>query len=228
MYSCDFCETEFEDDKYHIKSKTHILNILKYNGRELTKELKIKYFTYCCFLNNCDFFSNFYPHFDKHKKSLIHNKSEEECKENISNTLKQNHIKGDKIEEYFVELYKKYDEIEEVKRIGQTGNTFDILLKFKNEDNYRCIQIKTIKIYEKKRSIEYRINVGRNKNYKDDTLIVCSNKDFNFFVLIPYEKIKHLSDNISISYTEKGKYYKYSYLIVKNQFFRTCEERKKS
>lgn len=202
---CNIITKSKYDYERHCKTKGHILHEVENTGFELTKELIMELFKYYC--EKCNYYTNDDLSWNTHTDGNKHLMSNKEHKKFIKESTKYSIDKGDNLEEYFVKLYKECKDIEDVQRIGQLGGKYDIKIKYQDENYYRGIQCKTIKI----KPDEYRIGVGTAK-YKDDTLIICSDDKRNFFIMFPYNVIKHLkSNNVSVKYEQGMKYYPYCY-----------------
>lgn len=120
-----------------------------------------------------------------HLKSLKHNMTSGDFKERLKQNGKQTITKGDNKEMFVVDILKSLD-FENVIREGQTGNKFDIFVKFKDESYYRGIQIKTLS-YE---SDSKRFRIMPNKTgYEEDTLIVTVDNSKAYFAIIYYREM---------------------------------------
>lgn len=121
---------------------------------------------------------------------------------------------GNDTEQFVVDILKKlmkqYDDIEKVKRIGFSGSKYDIKIKFKGEDFYRAIQVKTL---TKHHGNAYFFHIG---SYEDDAIIVAVNKKKNKFMIVPFEKIKHNKGVLEISFkNQKCKFKEYKFTNIK-------------
>jgi len=211
---CIICNNKMINDTYtkkrHLKSKTHISNKTKISNIELSDDIQYKYH---CWEHN--YHTNRLENINIHMDGKLHTMTKEEYKEYKeyrSNLGYKSHKIGDELEEYMTKIYKKCDDIEDVKRIGQTSNTYDIKIKYKNEDFYRGIQVKSI---SKNKRNDYAM--GIRGNYKDNTLLIGSNIERTFFVIIPYLIVKKLSTNVGFTYKKETDYYEYCYIDI-NKF----------
>jgi hypothetical protein len=205
--SCDFIATRKDHFDRHCKSKSHIFRESEITGIPLTKDLLMELFEHYC--EKCDYYTNEEFCWKNHLTGNKHNMEKEEYKNFRREQSKNSTEKGDKLEQYFCEIYRECKDIEDVKNIGHTGNKYDIIIKYKDEQKYRAVQSKSLQILPD----EYKIGIGNSK-YDDDTLIISSDPDRKFFVIIPFLVIKNRSSSISISYEKGTKYYPYCYDTV--------------
>lgn len=214
---CDITFTTKNSLQVHEDSAKHFQFVMKKDEIKITDELILEYYSNYCIEHG--YYTNDDEKFDIHMNGNLHILSQEENKKRLKEINKDNCKKGDDLEKYFVELYKQDKNINEVKRIGQYGSSYDIILKYKNEKIYKGVQIKLVR---KINNISYAISLTGKKlyknnedkkiyKYKDDTLIICSDIDHKFFVIIPYSKLKHLSQGTVFTMSKGSDYYQYCY-----------------
>lgn len=188
----------------HSRTIKHISN--KLENKDLTEEMIENEYDYHCWKHN--YHTNIFEHYNLHMDGKLHTMTSEDHKKYKSDLGYNAHKIGDELEEYFTEIYKKCNDIEDVKRIGQTSNLYDIKIKYKDEDFYRGIQVKSISINNE---------MGIRGNYEDNTLLIGANIERTFFAIIPYSIVKHLKKHAGLTYKEGTVYYEYCY-IDKNKF----------
>lgn len=159
-------------------------------------------YTYNC--DPCDFHSNVSYDWERHKETNKHNMTKEELKQHNYEKGLENLDKGDALEDYFVNLYKEFEELDDVVRIGFTSNKYDIKIKFKDEEKYRGIQVKS---FSKKKN-QYEISLGT--SYDDNTLIVSSDSEHKTFIIFPYKDFKN-KKVITMRFIKGTLYYQYFY-----------------
>jgi hypothetical protein len=103
---------------------------------------------------------------------------------------------GDDIEDYILSRLILNTDLKCVSIIGNTGNTFDIVFKFKDDELCHVLQSK--KLSRVKDGPSYAIPLTA--EYGDDTLIVGANIEDKVYYFIPFSKVKHLS-KVSFSFS---------------------------
>lgn len=121
------------------------------------------------------------------------------------NIVKKNHfLIGDETEIYIENLLRQKG-IDQVKRIGYTGNKYDIIYRFYG-DMYRCLQVKTL-ICKSHENDTWVVNFGT-QTYEDDTLIVLVNEHKTRFCLMFFEELS--SSSLYLSFKKNYKYNLYT------------------
>lgn len=200
--TCDYIAPSEYLLKIHNKGKNHILHELENTGFKLTRELIIELFEYYC--KKCNYYTNYNNCWNTHLKGNKHLMSTEEYKKYLTERGKKLISKGDELEQFFALMLKECKDIEKVEILGFTGNKYDISVKYKDENYFRGIQIKSFKI---KSDNGYDVKLGK---YENDTLIVASNHEHKIFIMFLYE-IANNKNSITFTYGNGNTYNKYIY-----------------
>lgn len=177
-FKCELCNVAYNNrSKYtrHLNSNKHKLN--NPNNTELIIEFKCELCNVTC--NNSDAYM-------KHLKTKKHNMNPEEHKEMLKQMGKNANIHGVDNELFMISLLETLD-FENVVHVGNTANMFDICVKFKDEDYYRGLQIKTLVHYH---TDNYYAIVSGQNGYEDDTLIIAVTNNKDKYVLMFYNEMK--------------------------------------
>lgn len=212
---CNFSAKYKSNYEAHMKRTTHVLDkISKIDDSELIKGYNEETSEYGC--EKCGFFSQSKSLYETHLLTSKHILSEEELKIKLSENGKNCILDGDKVELFTVDILKTLD-FEDVNHQGHTGNNFDVFIKYKNEDKYRGLQIKTLSLKKVNvygiNSFEVKIN---NCRYENDTLIVAVNLEFNKYALVFVRDLNNKS--ISLTKNNSNKLYDDLELFKKDLF----------
>src|SRR5271169_5175535 len=104
----------------------------------------------------CNYDTNNDSLWKSHLESNKHKLSKKEYREYKNKVLEE----SEQLQDYFTEMFKEFDEIESSENIGAIGGKFDVKIKFKNENFYRGIQVKTFTFVRN----QYSITLGKKKN----------------------------------------------------------------
>ena len=107
-------------------------------------------------------------HIKSTKKTKKHTMSSDEYKKYLSQRARDSMMHGEENELFMLNLFKTLD-FEDVIHSGNSANTFDIFVKFRDEDYYRGIQVKTLSYYLEGNCYVITSNKA---GYDNDTLIV--------------------------------------------------------
>lgn len=110
--------------------------------------------------------------------------------------------KGDETEQFVAEIMRGFKNVEDIKVIGNTGNMFDIIYKYPN-DEYRAIQVKTL---SKDNYSQDTWRVKIDQKYLQDTLIVLVNQERTRFGLIVFGNVTTTTISLGYKKLNKGKY----------------------
>ena len=182
-----------------------------WNGYRLNCEHNLdQYRCQTCALSpyKCEKCGYFFPSnstYQLHLKSDGHNLSQEEKKEKLSALGKNALTVGDSVEKYIDSVLRTNPEIETVERMGNTGNTFDTIFKFRHETILRGIQTKAM-TRDAHITGYYAIHVD--SKYEDDTILTGANLEDSVYFVVPYSLVKKLT---KICFTPEGKWASYLY-----------------
>lgn len=129
---------------------------------------------------------------NNHKKTDLHNLSKLEKNEKMKQSYKNSIIKGNSLEEYFVNKLSKY--VQDIEQVND-NSTIDIIFKLENETFYRALQCKTLR---KDLYSPSCFTFKSSSNYNDDLLILAANIENNIYTYFFYEEIKN-KKTVSIS-----------------------------
>lgn len=137
---------------------------------------------YTC--EKCDFSCITNIQRDAHMTSDKHLLSGEELKQKQIESGKNATKIGDTVENYIDSILMLHPDLVNLKRIGNSANKFDTIIKLKGEDCFRGIQTK--KMTKNKNSNSFYYNLR--STYFDDTIIVGVNIEIVFILLFRIEK----------------------------------------
>jgi len=181
LYKCVKCNffTDRRDRMItHLKSKGHKLDMSTFPPEDIfnyfVKDLNL----FKC--EKCNMSTLRKDSMAKHLRTIKHNSSVEEYKEIQVKKGNQNMLDGDDKEFIIVDILKELD-FEEVIHIGYTGSIYDIIIKYKDENFLRGLQVKSL---VKNREVESFVVRPNNCGYPNETLIIGINTDLNVYALL--------------------------------------------
>jgi hypothetical protein len=200
-------------------------NHLQTDKHKIIHGIKLTIKKYRCNDCGCSFHSKY--SYKLHLQTFKHLLTTEEYKILKQNMGKRTIKIGDECEKFIRDIYKESKQIENVESIGQTGNTFDIVINFiEDPDIIRGIQVKHLTYKSRDKSYNLDIRKGQ---YPKNTLIVGMNTKDKIFCLFHVEEVK--VKYISIRPKSKSTIYKkFIYTLDKFEQFKLdlIEKSKKS
>lgn len=132
--------------------------------------------------------------------------SEEALKEKQRQMGKKSMAVGDEVEDRIESILSTNPEIEYVHGMGNTGNKFDTIFKFRTESCIRGIQIKAMT-----KSNIYKDNyiVACGSGYENDTILTGINLEDGVYFVMTYDVVKDAKT--TICFTPDGKWAPYFY-----------------
>lgn len=167
-----------------------------------------------CPTENCNSSFNKQSDLDIHMNGVTHGMTVEEKKEFNIKRGHESNKKGFINEKYVFKLMKKFDNIEKVKSLGNTGNIYDIKYKINNEEISRYLQVKTIG--KTKLLNSYKYSMETPNKYDNNTLLVGVDVEKKLFALV---FMKDIIDIPCITY------YPNSVKSSQNKFFYTDKKK---
>lgn len=123
--------------------------------------------------------------YSRHLQSDKHKMDKTEYKEKLRQQGLTSILNGEDNEHFILEVLKIFD-FENVVHLGHTANRFDIFVKFRDEEFYRGLQIKTLTHCSENNN--YTINSNRS-GYENDTLIIAVSNDKTRYALLFYSEM---------------------------------------
>jgi hypothetical protein len=182
---CDFENSKINTISRHVKGEQHktigkkeLLNIDEFFDE---KEQK-----YIC--KKCNYSTEDEYCMRRHTKSEKHILDSEELKERRKQNGHLANQTGEETELFILNLLKELN-FENVIHSGYYNSFFDILVKLKDEDYYRGIQVKTLQKNKTVATESYGIDCQNKNNYQKDTLILSITKDRSMFCSLFFNEL---------------------------------------
>jgi hypothetical protein len=205
---CYDCQQQFVDEKTykrHLQTDKH---------RDCIGEERLEKEHKC---DDCGKGFSTLDSYEKHMKSDIHKMSKEEYRKMKVKQGSQTINIGDKGENLIYNIYNECKDITDLQCIGYTGNTFDIIFKFKDKPNkLRGIQVKTLTYKERDQTYNLKL-CGQ---YKSDTVFVGVHTEDNVYCLLRADDVKVKNISFSTKENTKSKYKDFLYKSEKFKKFK--------
>jgi hypothetical protein len=225
-FYCEKCNVSLSyksSYKIHLKSRTHNKDMIKYECKECNKEFFSEYYYQKHLDSNvhkifkcekCEMTFKLKSTYRGHLNSQRHLLTKEEYKIYQQQLGYNANFNGDSNEAFIVDIINSLN-FSDVVYVGNTGNKFDVFIKYKDESFYRGVQIKTLIHYAGKISDRYIINSGQSiSGYYDDTLIVAVTNDKSKFALLFYGEKTKKNTSVPISHLYNVEEFKKQFIIM--------------
>jgi hypothetical protein len=192
-------------------------SIIYKNGKKYKIFYPSEYTRLACIYEGCEHIKTIGSYCALHKDGVVNTKPEktEEEKNILREKSRLTSQVGDQTEIFVENILENMEELEEYERIGYTNDRVDIKYKFKNEDFFRGIQVRTL---QKEQGRKNKWRGSERPEYEHNTLCVLVNQERDKFVLIYSQDYPKSGLSVHFSGPNSRSKYKNNLYIDFNKF----------